>query len=141
MRWKPLRRRHGIAESSIVADCERFLTGQLLGSLSALDRPVPQWVWINTLAHGSEADLERLAGRSAPLQTAPSEGDVWRRSSAFLAARLLERSRQVAVPVHELQRAVILPIELRALRERLGPSTVFRLVIAGLTDQIGHLAY
>jgi hypothetical protein len=104
------RRRH--PEEGIAAECEAFLAGTSARLLDRHERPVPSWAWVNVLAH---ADHGRM------VQLASGVRDDWRTSRTrdaaalleALAASLLAECSARAVPLRQLQRRRLVPLELR----------------------------
>jgi len=79
-------------------------------------------------------DLARLVSRAPRPDGRHPEARAWEVNVSFLARSLLDRSRDLGLAVKELQRKILLPIELTAHAEPLGPSTLVRLVLTRLSD-------
>lgn len=94
-------------EQTLVEDCEAFLAGRHLPRRSRHGRSIPPWMWINTLAHGSRADIEALARTPA---------GVSRESGAapYLAGEVLAAIDRPGLTLGWLQRSFLVPVELRS---------------------------
>lgn len=98
----------------IAAECEAYLSGELVEHRIAQHQDVLPWEWTNLLAHGSR---EALCKRSASDPSrSPSSGiginDVWQAARSYMASRVLDLvddRRTLA----ELQRTVLVPLEHR----------------------------
>ncbi|HEX3540317.1 MAG TPA: hypothetical protein VHT75_07710 [Acidimicrobiales bacterium] len=109
------------ATENLIDGCDRFIAGCVAETYRG--RPVPGWVWINTLTH---ADRETLAVLADDGWRAGN--GQWDGAFCFLAAELLA----IAPTVDELasvQRRELLPLELEVLAGQVpGPSTPCELV-------------
>jgi hypothetical protein len=124
-----------LEESAILKGCEEFLTGQLLEEFSGRREYAPDWVWVNVLAHASEADLVSCAARGDMAKAI--DRCSWEWTTSIVAKMLLNHSVQTTSSVARLQREVVIPIEL-GLRDRsIAPSTFVRFVQNGLEGQPG----
>jgi hypothetical protein len=120
-------------KSEVLDQCERFLGGDLLNEFPGGRESAPDWVWINVLAHGSEAYLTACASRG--VQPGPANRCMWDRTLSFLSAILLDHAARTHSPVAELQRTVIVPLELlQGPGHHLAPPTFVRLVLTGLNE-------
>lgn len=92
----------------LVDEIEAFLAGRLAEVLEAADRPVPPWVWLNRIAHGSLAEVRRTA---AEWQRVGADS-TWRRARTFLAGEVLDQA-PLPVNLRRLQHDVLVPLELQ----------------------------
>jgi hypothetical protein len=93
--------------AQLVGETEAFLTGALAEAIEARAGTVPDWVWINRLAHGSATDIAALAA-----ERARRRDPGWRRARAMLAQDLLDAAATHG-PLERIQRDVLVPLELR----------------------------
>ena len=122
---------------SVIEASEKLLEGRVLPDLKP-GADHPHWVWINTLAHADEPDLEEIA-LSRDQDDDDAEVRVQRAVLRLLSRELLAGARRGNVTVRELQRTVVIPIELQALNSRKTPASLVRLVRAGLEGAIKDL--
>lgn len=120
MLWRIFERRRGdqphvpefAAQGTVLAtECEDFLSGRLASALISERGTVPQWAWINFLAHASEPELHILAGDDYAGGLL-SIYDAWRYAECSTACALLAASETSGCPVAEIQRQVLVPLEL-----------------------------
>lgn len=123
--------RQGVEAELAIEQCDRFLAGHMLDQIDAAGGEYPHWVWLNTLGHASEAELEQLA-RGMPAIDDTAEVRRARAMLRVLARDVLECARASTATVAELQRTVVIPIELRTLTAPVAPVTLVRLVRSGL---------
>ncbi len=111
-------------ERGLVAECEAFLTGHFALYLGQQSRLVPPWAWLNTLAHGSEDDITALAtgNPQPPGPTSPATA-LWHEALAFLAHELMGQVTRRGLPLAELQRSTLVPLELELAGRRVPVST------------------
>lgn len=97
-------------ERQLVTETEDFLAGRLLELRYAAGQSIPDWAWINRLAHGTIDDLTEVAGewRHGGLYHS------WRRARAYLAGELLDAAPTQASLI-ELQRELLVPLELQLM--------------------------
>jgi len=98
------------AGSELVSECEAFLRGRIVESLELRTESVPVWAWTNLLAHGSAQDLRAEDARVRRLKG--SVDGEWRLARSFLVTEVLY-SAEVYGSLAELQRAVLVPLELK----------------------------
>jgi hypothetical protein len=130
MVWGRARRGAGEA-GGVVAEAERLLGGRTVDGYIARRQRVPAWSLVGLLAHGTRADLGRLASPAA----APDRGG-WSGTVAGLAGDLLRRSRDERSLV-ALQRRSLIPLELDLLAGALAPPTTpaeLRQMVAGTLE-------
>lgn len=94
----------------MATEAAAYLTGTLVFELRPRDRWSIRSVWLATLARGEPGDIERLAadagrGRSGRCLEA--------RTARYLATELLERVDQGHVDLHQVQRTLLVSLELR----------------------------
>jgi hypothetical protein len=132
-RREPDRRVTGV-ETSVGDECEAFLAGQLGAYLHRSGRPISPAGWLNQLVHGTTNELALMAVGSHP-SLDPSN---WQQAMAYLARSLLERARDTGRPIGELQRELLLPLELELLGNPdavdFDPADVIRLTLARLYE-------
>ena len=102
----------------LVEECEKFLTGGLAEHSFRTTGFVPDWTWINLLAHGTYPELVRA--RDKPTRALHGEFsesgqwfnrvERWRRARSYLAAEVLDVAGSQGQLV-ELQRRTLLPLE------------------------------
>lgn len=113
MWWRRERepRERRIFDASVGDECEAFLAGQLVAFLRHTGGPVPPVAWLNRLVHATSTELILLAGGAADaVQPA-----AWWRAVSYLSRSLLERARDTGVPVEQLQRELLVPLELELI--------------------------
>jgi hypothetical protein len=93
--------------AQLVGETEAFLAGALAEAIEARAGAVPDWVWINGLAHGTPADITAFAAKRGRRRD-----PGWRRARALLAQDLLDAAKAHG-PLDRLQRDVLVPLELR----------------------------
>jgi len=91
----------------LIGETEAFLAGSLAEAIEARAETVPDWVWINGLAHGTPDDIATFAA-----DRGRRRDSGWRRARGLLAKDLLEAAT-VHGPLERLQHDVIVPLELR----------------------------
>ncbi|HUZ09653.1 MAG TPA: hypothetical protein VMU76_05735 [Acidimicrobiales bacterium] len=126
------RRGRARRDSELVGDCEAFLAGYLAERKGAA-ASVPVWAWTNLLAHGAEEDL-RSDRETSPTRRVGSCGE-WHDARSYLAAELLDLADTYG-PLDEVQRAVMVPLELELASSdevaRWGPRQLVANVLAAL---------
>jgi hypothetical protein len=104
--------------------------------LESHGRKVPSWVWLNSVAHGTEADLSALVRGEHPWDGSTSGNTGWYRMVSFLAADLVALARTTDQTVSALQREVLVPLELELANEdnrrRLGAAQLVSVALAAL---------
>jgi hypothetical protein len=101
-------RRDDPEAAELVEDCEAFLDGLYAELCESRGAPVPVWAWMNLLAHGTEEQLRTC------VIPHPS-GSAWHQARRFLACELLDATTGGRTSLAELQRDVLVPIELDVL--------------------------
>jgi hypothetical protein len=128
--------RHSSArdEIGIVSEVSRFLSGRCLDSAFCTAEDIPAWAWLSVVAHGDSATLERSARWMDEHRGARPELDNWGRVLQYTSCRLLQTADTLGCSVIELQRQLLVPLELAVCLTPVGPATMYRLVNALLTD-------
>lgn len=116
-------------------ECEAYLAGGLAAYLQDVGRPVPPVGWLNQVAHATPVELAFLAiSRDVDAIQPPS----WRRAVAYLADSLLERARETGRPIEQLQRELLVPLELELMGDPaavdLDPADLIRLTMTRLYE-------
>lgn len=91
-------------------EAEAYVRGRYRQLLERRSEPLPAWAWLNALAHGDVADVERLASQAVG-------GDGPEAFVAGLARDLLEQMAARGVSLEELQRGRLVPLELALARD------------------------
>ena len=86
------------------------MAGTLLDGYQAGDsQPVPPWIRLNPLAHGTEGALAVLR---VPSLQAPYRERRWDLALSYLVAEIELARLEAGVPLAELQQQVLIPLEL-----------------------------
>ena len=117
-------------ESALIAECEAFFSGRYAQYVDSKNLRVPDWAWLNVLAHGSQDDIGALA-IGEPAWRVSSHTSVWQKALSFLAQELTSQATRQGCALAELQRSTLVPLELEFARQR-GPSM-------GPTAFVGHV--
>ena len=130
-------RREGVlrrAGDELVDEGEAFLAGNIAVHLDRRDKPVPDWAWLNALAHGAAARVLPPCANE-PANPFSSERS-WCEALGFLDEELDIISATSGVERDELCRRVLVPLELELAASRarppLGPGQLARRVLAAL---------
>jgi len=120
--WHRRGNKNRAAEAALTAEAARLLLGRAADGCTQT-QPIPAWVAINALAH---SDSERLASMAGDWYRAPC--GAWAATLGYLASQLLTLAPSDA-ELLELQREVLVPLELRLLDDPgAAPSTPGRMV-------------
>ena len=92
-----------------MAGCQSFLEGRYALEFGRPGRPVPEWAWINLLAHAPVLLLRYQASLLADCSDRTPPGH---RAISQLAAELLATARRTGYSVERCQRAVLIDLEL-----------------------------
>jgi len=97
--------------ADLVRQCENFLSGKMAKTLISTRGRIPNWAWVNFLAHASESELRTVA------QEDYSRGllsiyDAWRYAQISTASAVLTVSDACLCSVEEIQRRALVPLEL-----------------------------
>jgi hypothetical protein len=112
--WKRSERRE---TSSVVDECEAYLTGRLADRMLCEGAEVPVWMWMNLLAHGRESDLSSVRKVLIPRSLGFAKRwewidriEPWHQARSYLAMEVLDFAR-LHGPLQKLQRGLLVPIE------------------------------
>jgi hypothetical protein len=118
-----LRHRGNPEAEQLTAECEAFLGGSYAEHLRRAGVPLPAWVWLNLIAHGTLDELRALA-------TGPAPPPVWPRARWFLAGEVLAAVESGGCSLRGLQRDALIPLEQQAMTgdaaSRWGPAELVR---------------
>ncbi len=110
----------GSGTERLVADIETFLSGRYLAELRERGEPVPDWAWLNPLAHGDVGELEQLRHAEVlairPRRSWPEQ--AWRTAQRLLARDLLQIVGDDADALRCVQHTVLVPFELELMERR-----------------------
>lgn len=123
-----------IASPGDELDC--YLAGSYAEWLLRRHRSVPAWAWVNPLAHCTLAELDDLRMGEFPSTDHDVDVSLWQQVVMFLANEVLERVDDDDA-LRELQRAVLVPIELRLTDHwwyALAPIDLATIVLVALHD-------
>lgn len=122
----------GIDDEELGRECEAFLHGHYLAWLLAEGLPVAPWAHLNRVAHGLLEELH--GGTTAPhaAEHLSSFEDAAAAVEAMVVARLSIEG------LAELQRRVLVPLELDLTREPTSPRAVVEHVALVLRDDDGR---
>lgn len=119
---------------------DSYLSGSYADWLMRRHRSVPAWAWVNRLAHGTIDELDELrAGVFAPVATT-TDVSLWHQVLTFLASEVLDRAVDHD-ELRELQRTVLVPVELRLADQwwyALAPIDVVTIVLVALHNVPHH---
>lgn len=120
----------------LVRDCEAFLSGCLVDQLIDRHEPVPDWVWLNVLAHGGEEEIAALAGETAAPN--PAWERSWRQALELLAHEIITAECATGSSLLDLQRRVLIPLELELAEQGgqppFGPGQLVGRVLCALNE-------
>jgi len=94
----------------LVAECEAFLSGHFAQHLDEDRHSLPDWVWLNVLAHGGEDEIAALAA-GKPRRRNSREHSVWQQALAFLAQEVMNQATKRGCTLADLQRSTLVPLE------------------------------
>lgn len=124
----------------LVRECEAFLSGRLAEEMERDEDPLPAWAWCNMLAHGTPRQLRAMAGGSLLQRFEASE--AWERGLCFLAREILALVDEHRCTVEDIQRQVLVPLELEMSRDpgwvTTGPGLFVMRVVAALAHYRGR---
>jgi len=133
MRWR-LRRHDPERDGGLVSETESFLRGQYLDIAFDNDADVPAWVWLSVIAHGNEDVLLRARRWLSDHSGCRPELNGWARVLQHEASEILDTAAAVGWSLQDLQRELLVPLELAVTITPVGPATLSRLVQTMLTD-------
>jgi hypothetical protein len=128
MQWKLRRNGPKETDSLLVTEVKQFLDGQLLDIAFESGGEVPAWVWLSTIAHGDARILEHAENWLSDHHGVRPELNGWGRVLQHLTRRLLDTSEAIGCPTSDLQRSLLVPLELAVTMTPVGPATMCRLV-------------
>jgi hypothetical protein len=99
------------AGAELVAGCEAFITGRYAEYFEERDQPVPAWVWMNLLGHGTHDELVSARGDLGSARGWARLNAAWRQARSYLAGEVLDAVDAGRGPLPQLQRRVLLPLE------------------------------
>ena len=120
----------GAEERALVGECEAFLSGHYAQYLDGENLGVPDWAWLNVLAHGTPDDIRALAS-GEPAWAISSDTSVWHDALSFLAQELTDQATRQGRALAGLQRSTLVPLELELAGRRgrsMGPTAFVGLV-------------
>lgn len=120
-------------EEDLAKEAEAFLSGAFARLLIHKHPSVPEWAWLNVVAHGTEAQIASFLAENAH-GLSPVE-QVWRDAMTFLDREVIATKRAVGCSLEELQRCVLVPLELEmATQPSVSPEQLLRLAFDALID-------
>jgi urease gamma subunit len=118
-------RKQSLSESQsrmLIQECEHFLTGTYAFELLSHGLPVPEWAWLNVLVHAPVEVLVAQAARSHRKRLRLGVTAQWRETVAILADELMTAASHAGCDVEELQRSILLALELERAWPAVGSS-------------------
>lgn len=128
-------------EADLLADdCEAFLAGRYVERLAASWRAIPEWAWLNSVAHGTVDELREVAAGSRWVGSASLGGTrVWCEATAYLAGELLAHTGDDPHALSRIQASALVPLELElASQGHDRRATAAQLVAIALASLAGH---
>lgn len=130
-----------LGRSELADETEAFLDGTLAELRAANDRPLAAWMVLNRICHGDSVDIFGLAADDisrAPLAGVSSAyHHVWNTVQRTIATRLLERALDPE-EIRQVQRDVLIPLELRLIARSRDEPVTFAAVTADAIDALDH---
>jgi len=129
------------ASAKLSAGAEAFLSGDYANHLRRQCEPVPAWAQQNALAHRDLESLRRTRQEASAVKrvtrSSSREDQAWMGALRFLMAELLEVVGDSAEALAQLQRGVLVPLELQLIcQDKLTVSEVVRCTEAALRSSI-----
>jgi len=121
-------------ERHLARECDVYLSGGYAEYLETRERNIPNWVWINFLAHARADQLRELSTQAGFSPGLPRRTAVWWQAVAFLADEILSRAEDDE-ELDGLRRSILVPLELDDLhtgRSPRRPGELVRRVLAAL---------
>jgi hypothetical protein len=135
LHWRPRRRQDPQpTDGELVNETEQFLAGQYLEVAFAREGDLPTWVWLSTIAHGNEDQLSRAEDWLSEHEGLHPELRSWGRVLQHISRQMLDTAAFIGCSVSELQRNLLVPLELAVAITPVGPATLCRLVDTMLAD-------
>jgi hypothetical protein len=117
------------SSTSFVADeCESFLAGEYVDRLLDLDREIPAWAWVNTIAHAAPGRVAELANETSMPPSMRADYRAWMTVIRAIAEDVLVAATDSATTVEEIQALTLMPIEFALMSNPVGPRTTLRVV-------------
>lgn len=107
--------------TAIADECGAFLAGAFVTALHEQGRRAPVWAWLNEAAHSDGAHLRQLAD-----DLDPESPDVEVRTRSAIARATVHALADR--PLSDLQRDLLVPLELRLAGTVLSPRRLVELV-------------
>ena len=101
-----------LAAAQLVREAEAFLSGSLALERARNGIHPADWEWVNLLAHGTQAQLLRLALGPPPPPDTPTCELQWLEAVRFLADEMIKLVTEGRTTLAALQRSVLVPLEL-----------------------------
>jgi hypothetical protein len=131
MDWFGRERRRGPrAESALVEEADALVTGRMRGKDGA-----PAWVHLNWLAHGDPGCLALRCEVARRRRRRPERPGSWAHTRSEILVELVHRADGRSEAIAHLQRACLIPLELRLMEPPFGdrlPSEVLGLALTRL---------
>jgi hypothetical protein len=91
-----------------VGAVDAFVQGHYVEHCLSLGEAVPEWAWLNLLAHGTAHELRHHSqvGRT---------GDCWHQARAFMADEIIDHVNRRKIPLETFQDDVLVPLELDSI--------------------------
>ena len=96
--------------NDLARQCEAYLAGRFAHFVRRGREP-PPWAWFAVLAHADEDEVEAIASAGLPDRRI-RRSDSWDQALAFLAQEMLCRATDAHQGLRDLQRSVLVPLEL-----------------------------
>jgi hypothetical protein len=105
-------------DSGLADEVEAFLGGRFVDHLAKHGQPVPVWAVINRLAHADHAELVHLVdGDLLDARYGAPKPHAWAVHERFIAANVLVTRGRTPEGLREIQRGVLVPLELRLIED------------------------
>jgi hypothetical protein len=109
---------HAWKDSGLADEVEAFLGGRFVDHLASHGQPVPAWTVLNRLAHADHAELVRLVdGELLEARFGGPKPHAWAVPERFIAANLLVTRGTTPEALRDVQRSVLVPLELQLIDE------------------------
>ena len=118
----------------LVKECDVYLSGLYADFLETRHRPIPDWAWVNVLAHARPEQLRTLATDVSHCRGRPTRTTVWWQAVAFLAGEIVSHEDNDQT-LDELRRSVLVPLELEWLAAS-GPTQRPRQLVRIVLDAV-----
>jgi hypothetical protein len=145
MRWRRKRDQHAAdptgpiepaIQDTIADECQMFLAGTSRDHFALRGLEIPDWAWLNAVAHAS---LDDLAALQAPdRESRDGRADEWEQAVSKLAVTVLDRAGGDADALREIQLETLVPLELTLLRTDTRPVLTAAQLVALATAALDH---